>query len=216
MLAKDADGAVRANALWALGNVGQASDVKLLESALSDRDVAAAGNAATALGRLAARVRVPAGRALCAALGDARSYVRANALTALRLAGERCDSGTERRLLGEDDGELVRLAAARLTGSVRPDASDRRALERCVRDDPNGLVAEACETPVLPASSGVEPVTVFVVPAGESQPVPRAPFALRLADGSIRLGISDRRGAVFEPAAPRGLVELSVPAPLSF
>ncbi len=89
-LAKDADGAVRANALWALGNVGQASDAKILSSALSDRDVAAAGNAAVALGRLAARVKVPAGAALCSALGDARSYVRANALTGLRLAKERC------------------------------------------------------------------------------------------------------------------------------
>ncbi len=99
---------------------------------------------------------------------------------------------------------------------MRPDAADRRALDRCLRDEPNGLVAEACESPEVSPAAGVEPVTVFVVPAGESQPVPRAPFALRLADGSVRLGISDRRGAVSEPAAPRGLVELAVPAPLSF
>lgn len=214
-LAKDRDGAVRANALWALGSVGQASDAALLEAALGDRDVAAAGNAAAALGRLGARVKLSVGTALCRALADERGYVRANALAGLRLAHARCEGAPERRLLVEDDVELVRLAAARLLGSVRPDEADRRALERCLRDEPSGLVAEVCERPELPRVSGTEPVTVFVVPAFASEPVPRAPFALRFADGTMRLGVSDRRGAVFEPKAPRGVVELAVPAQLS-
>ena len=45
--------------------------------------------------------------------------------------------------------------------------------------------------------------------------MPRAPFALVLPDGLMRLGVTDRRGALFEQAAPRGEVMLEVPAPLA-
>jgi hypothetical protein len=59
------------------------------------------------------------------------------------------------------------------------------------------------------------PLTVFVVPDGSTAPVARAPFALVLADGTLRLGISDRRGVLFEAQAPDGEVELAVPAALA-
>jgi hypothetical protein len=49
---------------------------------------------------------------------------------------------------------------------------------------------------------------------GVSEPLPRAPFALLLADGTLRMGNADRRGAVFEAAAPAGVVSLLVPAAL--
>ena len=55
---------------------------------------------------------------------------------------------------------------------------------------------------------------VYVVPIGESAPVPRAPFALVRADGVMRLGLADRRGQLFEHDAPAGEVSLAVPAPL--
>ena len=112
---------------------------------------------------------------------------------------------------------LARELGAHARGALdeRSIRLDRRALARCVSDDPSSIVAVVCESPILPRSTGVDPVTVFVVPAGESAPVPRAPFALVLADGGMRLGVTDRRGALFEPAAPRGSVQLTVPAPLS-
>jgi hypothetical protein len=39
--------------------------------------------------------------------------------------------------------------------------------------------------------------------------------ALVLADGVLRLGLADRRGAVYESQAPRGDVRLSIPAQLA-
>jgi len=214
-LVNDVDGAVRANAVWGLGVVGEGKDAELLRRALSDRDVAVAGNAGAALGRLAARTRTAPGNELCRALGDARGYVRAGAFTGLRLAGQRCDAPLERRMLAQDPAEAVRSAAARLIAGSKPDALDQRALARCVSEDPSSDVAKVCESPELAAIEAREPVTAFVVPAGETAPVPRAPFALVLADGSVRLGLTDRRGAVFEPAAPRGELGLAVPAPLA-
>jgi hypothetical protein len=51
-------------------------------------------------------------------------------------------------------------------------------------------------------------VTVLIVPSSGDEPTPGAPFALLLPDGSLRLGIADRRGAVHEPRATSGNVEL--------
>jgi hypothetical protein len=56
---------------------------------------------------------------------------------------------------------------------------------------------------------------VFVVPDGSTSPVARLPFALVLADGLMRVGLADRRGAVFEARAPRGRVELAIPAAMA-
>ena len=56
---------------------------------------------------------------------------------------------------------------------------------------------------------------VFVVPDGKSFPVPQAPYALLRADGFIRSGRADRRGAIFERALPKGEVTLLVPAALA-
>jgi len=51
-----------------------------------------------------------------------------------------------------------------------------------------------------------------IIPAGRDTPSPAQPFALLRADGLIRLGDSDRRGQVFEVAAPRGALSLLEPA----
>jgi hypothetical protein len=45
--------------------------------------------------------------------------------------------------------------------------------------------------------------------------MPLAPYSLQRADGLIRSGIADRRGAVFEHAAPQGQLRLVVPGPLA-
>ncbi len=216
-LAGDVDSSVRANAVWALGAVGGAADLPALTHALADRDVAVAGDAAAALGRVAARTHRPV-PALCKVLDDERSYVRANALAALRVAGQRCKDGSVARVLvREDDSTAVRAAAAALLGSVKSSqpALDQRVLARCAEEDRDGEVAATCADPPKLPASGVEPVSIYVVPMGESEPAPRAPFALVRADGLMRLGLTDRRGEAFEVDAPRGYVSLAVPAPLA-
>ena len=70
-----------------------------------------------------------------------------------------------------------------------------------------------CAASPGPIPEETEPVLVYVIPVAESEPIPGAPFALVRDDGLVRLGTSDRRGAVFESAAPRGQVRLGVAAP---
>ena len=214
-LARDVDGAVRANAVWALGSVGTTNEIALLRELSRDRDVAAAGNAVASLGRLGARFRVAITNEVCPSVSDSRSYVRSNALRALRLAAARCPNAPERRALVRDRSEVVREAAAWLIRDVSPSDVDRRALSRCAEDDPSGTVAAACAGSNLPPVTATEPVVVYVVPIGEPAPVARAPFALVFENGLMRLGVADRRGAVFEAQAPRGEVALAVPAPLA-
>jgi HEAT repeat protein len=221
-LAADADPGVRANAVWSLGAAGKKDAIALLAPLLKDPDAAVAGNAAAAIGRIAAREAdsTSAREPLCAALLDPRAYVRANALSGLSLAGARCEPATARDLLARDPAEAVRLAAAdALARGIARDGdkaepADRRALARCASEDKNATVALRCQRPLGPVA-GTEDVGVFIVPDGRSAPVARAPFALVRADGLLRLGTADRRGEIFELGAPRGMIRLAVPAPLA-
>ena len=219
-LLSDPDPSVQANAVWSLGFVGDQADLPALAKLVSHRDVAVAGNAIGAMGRMIARGKLRDATSLCAAVDEPRTYVRANALAALAVAHQRCGNGErERAALLSDLSPVVRARAAALLQSVTSsDApADTRALRRCLFDDRNGGVAAQCkEHPPARANapSVVEPVLVFVIPEGQTAPVSRAPFALVLADGIMRLGVTDRRGAVFEPVAARGEVSLAVPATL--
>jgi HEAT repeat protein len=227
VLARDVDAGVRAGAAWSLGRVAGAPAVTTLVGVLGDDDAGVAGNAAVALGAVAARAgrTEPALGALCAALDDWRSYVRAQALVGLRALAASCGGahdGAERRLLLRARHWRVRMAAAELlqsrsAGAGEAASLDRRALERCAAEDHDATVAAYCagETPPSRVAKAVSDVLVFVVPDGGSAPGPRAPFALVLADGRMRLGVADRRGAVFEQGAPAGPIELAVPAALA-
>jgi HEAT repeat protein len=213
-LVADPDAAVRANAVWALGAVGAQADVPVLLRALRDADAAAAANAAAALGRVAARHKLSVEGALCDALADQRAALRESALSALRLVGKRCADGRERRVLAMDRSARARLAAALLLRDVGGAPDDVRALERCVGEEVIGSVAAACVSAKTVSQGGQGEVLVFVVPAGEALPVPRAPFALVRPDGLTRHGTSDRRGAVCESGVPDGEVELATHAAL--
>jgi HEAT repeat protein len=224
-LAGDADPGVRANAVWSLGAVGTKPSAAQVVTLLRDPDIAVAGNAAAALGRIAARAgdAALATDALCKALDETRSYVRANALEGLSLAGATCPAPVVLGLLSRDPSEAVRLAAADYLARtlVRAGASaseaDKRALLRCASEDRNASVATRCAFPLAaPAkTSSPEDIAVYIVPDGRSAPEPRAPFTLVRADGLLRLGLADRRGAIFEMAAPPGLLRLGVPAALA-
>lgn len=224
-LVKDVDPSVRAPAVWSLGKRGGAEAVPTVISLLADPDVTVAGNAAAALGRMAPRLGAKAkvegalGAPLCGAVTDARPYVRANALGALRLAALRCDRAGS--LLALDPSDTVRGAAA---DYLRPladaDPLAAKLLSRCVADDTNAAVAERCDLRRRDAAAarpraGSHDLGVFVVPDGRDLPVASSPFTLVLPDGLLRLGVADRRGEVFESAVPDGTVELGVPAALS-
>ncbi|MEZ4293387.1 MAG: HEAT repeat domain-containing protein [Polyangiaceae bacterium] len=216
----DADAGVRANAAWSLGAVGKKDSIGVLVPLLKDPDVAVAGDAAAALGRIGAREKAPkeVGTALCGALADTRSYVRANALTALSLASATCDTRVADELLVRDASESVRLAAADYLGRAlaanKDDTAARRALTRCSGEERNATVAARCARP-LATPTASDDLIVYVVPDMRSAPVGRAPFTLVRPDGLLRLGVSDRRGEVFEREMPRGTVRLGVPPSLA-
>ncbi len=214
-LSRDPDAAVRANAVWSLGGVAEAGDAPTLWKVLGDSDPAVSANAVAAYARLAARTKSDAKPQLCDALKSPRAYVRANALGGLRLLDARCTGAPERALLLDDASDVVRAKAASLLQDVKTSAEDRRALATCEANDPSSQVAVACESSPEPIPTTFEPVTVFVVPLGETKPAARAPFTLIRADGLMRMGLSDRRGAVYEFAAPRGYVALGVPVALA-
>jgi HEAT repeat protein len=60
---------------------------------------------------------------------------------------------------------------------------------------------------------GKNAVLVYVVPLGSATPKAGSSYRLELADGTIRSGVTDRRGALFDPAAPEGLMTLMTQSP---
>ena len=229
-LAIDPEAGVRAAAVWSLGAIGGREDAAVLARALKDVDGAVVGDAAAALGRVASRVGVTAAftEPLCGARVDVRPYVRANALTALALSGGACAGAADglgasaRDLLARDTSPSVRIAAADALATIAatdgpPAVAAARALGRCAVEDHDASVAVRCSTP---ASAHRDPaarddVSIYVIEGGHGTPTPRASFALVRADGLLRLGVADRRGELFEAAAPPGLIRLAVPAALA-
>lgn len=220
---KDADGRVRANAAWSLGGVGDVDALPLLIAALREPDVAVVANAAASVARIGARAKVLVTPELCRLLEHPRSYVRANALAGLRVVNDRCKSKTELWLLRHDPSAVVRQRAASLVIAVPrtgvPD--DASALGLCLKEETHGSVATACAGPRSTlsrpgaSSSQTGTVIVFVSPAVGGAPVPLSPYALQFADDLLRLGVSDRRGAVYAAGAPAGKVRLRVPEALT-
>jgi HEAT repeat protein len=222
-LLADSDDRVRRQAAWTLGAIGTQDDVPRLTAAARGDDAQEAANATGALARIFARERPPAGEAekeagqtLCGLLPSAHALVRANALAGLALGNVRCGDGSaERRALADDPAEPVRAAAALAVSSV-PLAEDVRALARCARTDVSTAVSQLCgqarhpRGPRFPQAS-----LVYIVPPGADAPRPGAAYALLLADGLVRVGTADRRGAVFDPIAPEGPLRLLPPGGLS-
>jgi hypothetical protein len=218
-LTRDADPRVRQNAVWSLGfaapSDGQAAS-QLLLGVLGDREVAVVGNAAVSLGRLA-RARHTAMDAsvmpLCGALlQDSRASVREQALRGLALGRLACPDPKPTLSALHDARARVRRAAAELLLIRKPDADERKLLDRCAESDPSANVAEICAGAPRAEAPEIAASTVLVVPNAGGSPTPGAPFGVLWADGGLRLGNADRRGAVHEPRAPQGPTEL-VPYP---
>ncbi len=216
-LLRDPSAAVRANAAWVLGETGNSADRAALEAALRDADVTVAGNALQALARLATREHGQIAELACARLSDGHSgpMLRAVALRALRFNGERCAHGEEISALTRDRADFVRQSAAALLRDVPRGSQDEVALARARDRDPSGAVAAECDAPRAGgrgSAAGTDPTLVVVIPPGDDLPRPAQPFALLRADGLVRLGISDRRGQLFEVLAPHGPLSLLEPA----
>jgi HEAT repeat protein len=211
-LLADVDARVREQAAWSLGVVGDASDLPRLQAVTSDPIVAP--NAAAAIARITARTNPSTDRAtslLCPLVTNPRALVRANALAGLALAHARCAEGLpERKALADDPNEQVRAAAALVT-AAKSSPDDARALRRCARVDPSGFVALRCQTRWSPPGR-TRATLVYIVPEGQETPRPGAAYAILLADGLVRTGIADRRGAAFDPAAPEGPLRLVSPS----
>jgi len=221
-LTSDADPAVRADATFTLGSLGDLSLVPVLAELARGGDVDVATNAVGALARIARRTALraqpdtsPIVETACSLLADRRATVRANALATIAIMKRRCDDGRlERKLLAEDASELVRGNAARvLAAAEAPD--DRTMLDRCSSTDRSAEVARLCRPRSRATAAAIartHPVTIFIVGEGATSTArPHAPFLLGYEDGILRAGVADRRGATFDPAAPAGDVVLRRP-----
>ena len=204
--------AVRANAAWSLAEVGTGAERVALEHAVRDAAPSVAGNALSALARIAQREHGQIAPLACSLLGDERGVMRALSLRALRLTRERCSNGQEATALSRDRSEFVRRSAVALLRDVSRGKSDEAVLARARDHDPSGAVAAECELPPQSqAVDGRDPTQIVIIAAAQDAPSPAQPFALLRADGLVRLGVSDRRGQVFEVAAPRGSLSLLEP-----
>ncbi|HEY5376266.1 MAG TPA: HEAT repeat domain-containing protein [Polyangiaceae bacterium] len=208
----DSHPSVRANAAWSLGEVGIASDQAALEASLKDSDINVAGNAVQSLARIARRTHGKIARLACPQLASAAPVLRALALRSLRLTGERCEHGEELAALSRDRVDFVRQSAAALVRDVPRGNADALALVRARDRDPSSAVAAECEARPQTEPEGTDASVIAVIPAGDDVPRPLQPFALLRADGLVRLGVSDRRGQLFEVAAPHGALSLLEPA----
>lgn len=224
-LAEDPDATVRAQAVFSLGTLGDARSVASIAARTKTDDTAVATNAAGAVARVAQSLG-PAGAAVvgplaCPLLSDARATVRSNALVALSFTKAHCgDDELGRKLLLDDESELVRASAARALqataaptgeGTSKVTLANRTALERCAATDRNAEVARLCRAPLSPPTSNgssaaraVRAVTVFVLGEPQNAAKPHAAYLLEYEGGVLRAGIADRRGATFDPAAPAG------------
>lgn len=231
-LLSDPDAGVRANAAWSLVGIADEPSMIELRRAATDVDAAVAGNAVTALASAALRTGRGAseGAFLCSLLDSPRAYVVRAALRGLTRFGGSCEGGWGRRLLATSRSATVREAAAEWLATTNRDGNpvpaeseerrlDRLALVRCAEEERDSRVARRCEGSAgslrESLAAGGRDVHVFVVPDGGDVPGARAPFALLLPSGDLRLGRADRRGVVFVRSAPVGEIALAVPAPLA-
>lgn len=196
--APEADGRDRSTIATLLaGRLHDAASAAWLRSLASDRDGELAAQAAWSLG----------------SAGDLSDAARLEALA----------RGTNADAAANATAALARIdaraqdpqAAAR---SLCPLLLDPRALVRANALAGLSLAGARCPgaaasgadgtAPPRPPSERTAPVLVYVVPDTAHSPRPGATYALIMADGLIHAGIADRRGAVFDPVAPSGLVRL--------
>lgn len=215
----DPDPSVRAEAAWALGTAGYAPAIELLLPLTASADADVATNATASIARIAAKTgrRDRVAPSLCPRLADTRSHVRENALAGLNEVDAVCtDPSIVRKILADDPSDDARAEAATVLGRSSA-ADDRATLDRCATQDRAGAVAARCRDALSPkkapdpSADRERPVTVYVASDGSQATRPVAAYALRYARGYVRTGITDRRGAIGDPAARGPHLELRRP-----
>ncbi len=217
--AASADEETRASALLSLGQRSLPEDIATQMSQLSAPSSASQVNASAGLARAPHPFATPAAAssALCPLLSAPNPYVRANVLVTMQRASVRCgDGGLERRLLTQDSAAVVRLNASRLLRAAsNRSPADAKELERCATLDRSSLVAASCaDRKPSRLTSKRSSLTVYVLDEAGRSPRPFGQFAAQDADGVVRVGIADARGAFVDPFAPEGPMALvpQVPA----
>lgn len=206
--------AVRLNALWSLRRfvLGAESFQRVAQLAresgprLGGNAVAALVYPRTSEGTTGS---APVLTLLCDGLTGGRwgAAALANALTALRHYNHRCEpSGAVERALLRHEHRIVRKRAAALLVAAQyseetsaASTADRRALRLCARHDVEGDVAATClgESPFTPQPQE-HWMTILVVPNVGQPALESVPYALEHDEGWVRVGVTDRRGAVLE------------------
>jgi hypothetical protein len=179
----------------------------LLALATQTQDADSAINATAALARVGRPNDELLSRAFCTLLDHPHPWVRSNALRGLRATAKRCgDGGMERRLAQTDPDLHVRMAAVEQLGTT---PADLRTKNECVARERNMRLRELCRGHGTRRVSGPtpEPLLIYVV-KDRGRAAPFSSYALEMGDGLIRVGITDRRGAVVDPKPAPGLVQL--------
>ena len=209
-LLADADPAVRANAVFALGQIAEPSSVPDLEKAAADPTAETRASAAFALGLIA---DVSAQAVLTQLAGDSSPKVRAAAAEALGRLHDAGGTSTVRALLDDPDMS-VRAAAALSSWKFADPEPFVDALLANVSAEDSGLrfasayaLARLASAATAPASSGA-PVG-HLSEAGLTRV--KDALAARVADTEPEVRMQVARGLAF----PRGGAELAVVGVLS-
>ena len=146
-------------------------------------------------------------------------WIRANLAIALAAlgAGACADGPDPLRWIDPPHAGVVRAATARwLAAGVAAGTIDRArgsdALTRCAGASLPGAAQRACREPTLPELGG--PADVIAWSADGREPLRAAPIALRLADGSVLVTVTDDAARVLLRDAPRGPIALDRPSSL--
>jgi len=177
------------------GHRGSAAAIALLDKLASDPDERVRQEAVFALGSIGDRASVAR---LASIMKTSDTAVAANAVAGIAKIAA---------VLGPSQASFI-------ASVVCPMLANGSSVVRT-----NALVALAnagarCEGNVagkkeMEAPSKVrKAVTIFIFDDAGAVARPRAPYLLEYQDGMLRVGITDRRGAAFDPAAPAGTVTL--------
>ena len=195
------------------GGVGARDARRRRRRARGSRPLARRRTSDAAPDAVAAHRRIAARGARGRTRAGARSVPLAGDPRAVR-ARERAGRPGARRRRAAATGRAERAASPRTRArtcarrrrtllSRAPSADDARALDGAPASDPSGAVAGAVPRAARPPAR-TQPALVYVVSEAGHRAAPGRAFAMLLADGTLHAGTTDRRGAVFDPAAPEG------------
>lgn len=220
-LLRSEDSALRGNAAWALGKLGQTRAIPGLRRSIRDNQSNVMVNASAALARLGGRGHIPLLRTL-ARSGNA--YVRANALVGLTRAKDGESRKLMKQLLDQDQNPWVRLNALRglkvlgLAPQNRPPKEAPSSVEQFIRQvarDDLDLRVRAQAGQLLKAPAPSKPATTWIglyLLQQDRRPLRDGPFMLITPRGLIKAALSDSLGEAWEEGLNPGRCHVEAPS----